>query len=191
MRHQSLERIVQTLKQRCQLLLIATTISASAGVAAEVAFDPDSRPPMPIASYTLEVHDLGRGPVTAFRPWFENAHWQGDVVQYVIDETGKMTTDVTMASEPVKADGALWSARGRFMEAETKADYWKTGRKIITASSTGKQIAFHWDHLDKAQRERLDPATASIADATGSYASKLLNYVRGDRSQEGSTGGLR
>src|SRR5690606_8000732 len=53
-----------------------------------------------------------------------------------------------------------------------------------TAGEDGQTtISFLWNALSPAQRAALDPGTTA-AGTTGAYDSPVLNYIRGDQSQE-------
>lgn len=69
--------------------------------------------------------------------------------------------------------------------AETaSATWWNTTRKIITYKE-GAQIPFRWGSLSGPQKTALDPGSA------GDGSSDLLNWLRGDRDEESTSGGFR
>ena len=121
---------------------------------------------------------------------------------------GERTTDAEVGSNPPVATGANWMARYSFAQKEganpiTRA-YWHESatddayRHIFTVNTeTGKQEDFRWDKLSVAQKLALD---SNIADPNGlfsqdkdpsvatgtAYSSPVLNFIRGDRSNEKS-----
>jgi PilY1 beta-propeller domain len=154
--------------------------------AAEV-FDPTTQPPVTLGQYALKDRDLLLGNTKAYRPWFENGSWQGDIIEYDIQADGTMTTDAVVGSNPPSAPGSNWMARATFADAETAdSGYWQT-RNIITYNAGQKN--FLWDKLSDSQKSALDPDTvaATVTNpsiATNSYGSDVLNYIRGDHSNE-------
>ncbi|CUI03474.1 pilus assembly protein [Massilia antarctica] len=93
---------------------------------------------------------------------------------------------------PIGANGTLgitdtWTGGAAGVIAEqVKAEQAKTGRRnIVTISDSGAAgIPFTWAALTATQRAAIDPATAAV---TGSAASPILNYLRGDNTGEGTT----
>ena len=168
----------------CFFIAVASSFTASL-VLANATVSPGTQPVWSIGSFTLKQPNLQLGATNAYRSWFENGAWQGDVVEYDIDTSGSRSTDVTVGANPATDGTNNWSARFEFLNQEaTVADYWKSasGRKIITHDGSS-QVAFRWDTVTSDQRSLLDSATVT-AGLTGSYDSPTLNFVRGDRSLE-------
>ena len=175
----------------CFFLAVATSLTGSLVLAAAIV-SPGTQPVWSIGAFTLKQPNLALGATNAYRTWFENGAWQGDVVEYDIDTSGNRSTDVTVGANPATDGTNNWSARFEFSNQEaTVTDYWKSasGRKIITHDGSS-QVAFRWDTVSSAQRSLLDPATVT-AGLTGAYDSPTLNFVRGDRSLELPDGLLR
>ena len=171
------------------------------------------QPTTTLATFAFSKTDLSSSGVYAYRPWFENGAWQGDLIRYYVcgldDEptcqVGTLKTDAQVGSNPPTATGSDWMARATFYAKEAAdATYWqeKTGGRHIFTVSNGGQVNFTWDQLSVAQKLALDPDTADPNDnftlstsnasvATGSaYDSPGLNFLRGDHSLEKSqTGG--
>lgn len=169
--------------------LVAAVGLTGRQVTADATVNPLTQPLWSIGAYTLKQPRLGPGTTQAYRTWFENGAWQGDIIEYDVDTTGKHSTDVTVGAHPVSDGNSNWSARFEFAQQQaTVADYWKSarGRKIITRDGNS-QVAFRWDTLTASQRTLLDPATKT----TAAWDSPILNFVRGDRSQESPNGLLR
>lgn len=175
--------------------LIATTKLCLLGLAiawatSSTAADPfDEQPLGAIAPLVLSNTDLSSGTVKAYRPWFEIGAWQGDLVEYSISALGAITTSVdfsgTSPSNP-GPDAENWSALFTMQEAVTAdPDYWRDGRKIIT-SVNGTQKSFTWNTaeplkgLDEPNRRLLDEDAVDDGDAS----SNILDYIRGDQSNE-------
>jgi hypothetical protein len=189
------------------LCLVPTYLHAQATV------DPASQPPLLLAPYVLETTNLepstsgSTGGTKAYRPWFENGSWTGDLIQYQITQDGIRTRNEANPIGRYPRDGAgwndfvqLWSARYVFPDyrpydiedevnpdwecIDAVPDYWTT-RNIVTFSS-GSTRDFLWSNLSAGQRSTIDPALAALppAEVTEPYPSRLLNFVRGDRSNE-------
>ena len=180
-------------------VLILGALGAMIQVHAAVPFTPNDQPPgyaAPMALSTdciavgctlvVPTNTLGGG--KAYRPWFENGAWQGDLVEYTVATDGKITTTIDLTTSPPTNSGANWSARLKFNAAATAlATWWNTGRKVITMNGVN-QIAFRWETLANAQKTALDSATALAAPASPP-PSPVLNFVRGDRTGEKANGG--
>lgn len=165
------------------LVLGASSLALPAHAADPI--DPSNPPLGYIAPIVLSDGDLYSGAVKAYRPWFENGAWQGDIIEYSVSSTGALSTSIDVSgASPVSTGNANWSALLALRAAEqADSDYWDTSRKIITYNGTQK--AFRWASLSPDQKTALDENT----DANG--PSDLLNWVRGDRTNESLTGGFR
>jgi PilY1 beta-propeller domain len=155
-------------------------------------FDPSSQPLGSIAPLVLSNTNLSDGGVTAYRPWFENGAWQGDIIQYDVSTGGSLTTTLEFSGTSPAQDGttpANWSALVQFAAAEAPdplTSTYYTQRKIIT-SNNGVQKPFLWDmtggttgNISTANLQAIDQA-AFDANANSSI---ILNWLRGDRSNE-------
>ena len=192
--------------QRLAVATVASLISLAAYGQATV--DPDTQPFMTLAPYVLKSSNLEprvgntAGGTRAYRPWFENGAWTGDLVEYDILATGQRVPRNDIGRYP--RDGAawrgtspLWTARYSFPDfvpydpndstwtcVEEDATYWQT-RNIFTIRNTNSKVPFLWNQLTAAQRLALDQVTAADNTLdTDPYVSPFLNYVRGDRSLE-------
>ena len=146
--------------------------------------DPQSKPTITLAPYVLESTDLRRGATNAYRPWFENGAWTGDLIQYHISEQGERCTSVAVGEFPADDSGNSancdhnnWSARGVFpdkivggdgtlVDEPAAGDYWRT-RNVFTYiydSVLDKPVntPFWWDELSPAQKHALDPVTCGL-----------------------------
>ena len=157
--------------------IIQTTSIAAlalAGVAVLFAanfFVPNNQPYGYIASPATSSTNFSSGNETIYAPWFENSAFTGDLLAI-----------------PVAADGAPdalnpnW--RGQLTVTSQDPD---TGRFIVTTTRDGSNvqsaIPFRWPSLSTAEKNLMDPL--SVAAAT----SPVLDYVRGDQSNEQQNGG--
>jgi hypothetical protein len=175
--------------------------------------DPQSKPTITLAPYVLKSTDLRRGATNAYRPWFENGAWTGDLIEYHISEQGERCTSVAVGEFPADDSGNSancdhnnWSARGVFpdkidsgdgtlVDEPAAATYWKVDRNVFTygEGEVNNRIPFWWDELSTAQKNALDPVTCGLeegacaaegVDQDDPEASIVLNFLRGDRSAE-------
>ena len=70
----------------CLALLSASFSSAAPR------FDAGQQPLGSLAPLSLTNTDLSDGNVTAYRTWFENGSWQGDVIEYEVSPLGALST---------------------------------------------------------------------------------------------------
>lgn len=97
-------------------------------------------------------------------PRYKTATWSGDLEAFGLSEQGLATA-------------RLWSARDRLPA-------WRS-RNIVTwdpGQATARGVAFDWASLSAAYREALPPDARSAA---------FVNFIRGDRSGENASTGLR
>ena len=168
------------------LSIMAVVISPTGQAAAP--FSPEAQPLGYISPVELDTTDLTNG-AKAYRIWFENGAWQGDLVQYDVSSDGVLSTSIDLSDiQPRQTPGGNnWSAHVRFSETADTSSHWNTGRKIITTTDGTDQVAFRWDNLTDTQKEQLDSLAFDDKDAS----SDILDFVRGDRSNETPNGTLR
>ncbi|WP_328188546.1 PilC/PilY family type IV pilus protein [Marinobacter sp. OP 3.4] len=113
-----------------------------------------------------------------FQAIFNAEDWSGDVVALPVTEDGVGT--------------AVWTAADRLDSQLSGDNSHNTSREIITYNSDDVGVPFRWpenpetlteDDISFAQVESLRDGRTENADA---YAEALLNYIRGDQSQEGA-----
>ncbi|MGE5470742.1 MAG: pilus assembly protein [Bacteroidota bacterium] len=108
----------------------------------------------------VSAHDLTKNSVVMYSIDYSTLDWSGNVHAYAITSAGAIsTTD-------------LWTGGA---SAQISAQNWDTGRKIVTLNGSNK-IAFRWANLSGTQQSAL------------ANDSNILNYVRGDRSNEDPNG---
>ena len=149
------------------------------GLSATRLFAPLTPPLGSIAPIVLSNADLRGNATKGYRPWFENGSWQGDLVEYKVTSSGLLSTSVDFTQPSPTNNGDNWSALVRFAEHEDASDtYWDSGRKIITWNGSS-QVPFRFNDtgIGADNMALLDPNAEEDA-------SIILDYVRGDRSNE-------
>jgi len=137
-------------------------LSIVAGVVlAAVSFIANNQPWGYISSPALSSANFSSGTVVAYTPWFEVGTFRGDLLALPVGQNGTVTLLTPNWRASVQLD----------------VQDFLTGRQIVTTDGLGGGIPFLFDDLTEAQQ--LQVGTQSI-----------LNYVRGDRSNE-SAAGLR
>jgi len=203
---------MKSTKKTRYLLAGALLTVVTASLYATMVFTPSTQPATVLGKYALQDTSLAGGTL-AYRPYFENGAWQGDIIQYKIDANGSRTTDASVGSNSPVVPGSsggcgktapdgCWMARATFEnKVASVTDYWKEvtgGRNIFTYGDTDNdgvgdtQVDFLWSNLSDAQRAVLDPATAAVllpSPLTAAYDSPILNFIRGDSSNEKANGG--
>ncbi|HAJ91145.1 MAG TPA: hypothetical protein DCO71_00755, partial [Gammaproteobacteria bacterium] len=157
-----------THKQTPWKILAGMTAILSSLLYAVAVFDPVSQPTVTLGEYALKSRDLLNGPTKAYRSWFENGAWQGDLIEYDILVDGSRSlnhtlvgsTDETALIALASDSTKNWMARATFLKNEQNVtDYWKEetsgGRRLFTYN-TSAQVSFHWDNLTTAQKFSLD-----------------------------------
>ena len=181
--------IYKTWKRACIAPLCLPVLFA-VELAAAPSFSPYLQPLGSVAPLSLSNTDLSGGGVKGYRTWFENGGWQGDLVEYDVSNVGALSTSVDLSGLSPTNDGnppANWSAHVRFALQEiANANYWDTGRTIVTWDGSNQQ-AFRWENLSATQKAELD----QIAFDSDKDNSDVLNYIRGERSNESPGGSLR
>ena len=120
------------------VLLGITALIIGTPLGAAPVFDPALQPLGSVSPLTLKNTDISGGS-TAYRAWFENGSWQGDLVEYTVSAAGGLTSSVDLSgTSPVNTGSppANWSANVQFAAAEAaNSNYWNNGREIVTSWS--------------------------------------------------------
>ncbi len=157
-------------------LITGLFLVVSVAILAANFFSPQNQPYGYVAAPVTSNGNLSSGNETLFAPWFEIGSFSGDLLAVPVSATG-----APQFASP------LWRARTRL-----DAQNFDTGRRIVTTDGAGTAIPFGWDQLTAAQRITLDALTELVpphAPPLLRTDSPILNYVRGDRSNEFQNGG--
>lgn len=148
-------------------------------------FSPSDQPLGSIAPIVLSNANLSSGNTKGYRPWFENGSWQGDLVEYTVTATGGLSTSVSFSQSSPTDNGDNWSALVNFA-AKNSETFWNTRKIITTNSSTQKQAPFRFTDAGIGADNKLLLEPLAEDDA-----SNILNFVRGERSNEHPDGAMR
>lgn len=139
------------------LLLLGAPQASIAGAAA---YDPDAQPTGWVTRPALTSQNLRSGTETIFRADYRAGPWTGAVVARSIAANGD-----------VQPDGPWDDDTAEILDQSN----WDLERRIITRTGAGASVPFRWINLDASQKTLLGGNT------TGP---KVLDFVRGDRSNE-------
>jgi len=191
-------------KRYASVAILVTALSTA--LYAAIIFNPAEQPLVAAGPYELKDFDLAALNNRAYRPWYENGAWQGDLIEYFIDTSGNKSitpgapVDITPITDTEKADFVAygnasldpnvtqtWTARSTFAAKEAGNPYYWQNRNVFTWDGSSK-IDFKWDNLVTAGLAGvIDPISAADSTLDGDpWASPTLNYVLGDHTLEKS-----
>lgn len=133
-------------------------------------FTPDDTSPIGyLGQPAVSSSNVQNGLETIYTIDYKTSDWSGNLHSY-----------------PLTSGGAIVETDNWAGGAGAKIDdqHWDTGRYIVSMNGTSK-IRFRWENLSSAQKVALDSATAAVV---GETSSPILNYVRGDRSNQSPSG---
>ncbi|HEX2830950.1 MAG TPA: PilC/PilY family type IV pilus protein [Burkholderiales bacterium] len=140
--------------------VFAALATAGALVYGALSVTPSGQPFGMAPAVAVSGFNVASGNEVEFQTWFDPVVWRGDVAAYKLGTTAAAQTP------------AKWLASERI-----KAQNWDTGRRIVTRDAAGTNIPFRFANLSQTQKDAL-----AAGDAT--KGGKILNFVRGDRSNE-------
>jgi type IV pilus assembly protein PilY1 len=109
--------------------------------------------------------------------------WAGDVKKYALDpRIGAIRVD--SAGNPISSP--LWSAQMQ-LDTQVQGTGWDTNRRILTINSAGAGVPFRLANLSSAQQGSLVQGWVDNNVTPPPTAESVLNYLRGDKSNEGVT----
>lgn len=142
-------------------------LCGSAYGAPMAAFVPNDQPVGWVAPVEVTSFNFGLNGQTLFRGDYDKGNWAGNLTADGVDTLGSVT-------------GGLWDDGAA---SHLDAQNWDTVRLIATMSGATK-VAFRWANLSTAQKTAIN--TADSKDENNKVGQDILNYVRGNRSKEGT-----
>jgi hypothetical protein len=153
--------------------LCAAALALLAGhLFAAPTFTPDSQPTGWMTRPALTRYNITSGNEVVYRADYFAGEWKGELRANAIEADGTVSAYPAWTGAP---DAGLLIASG-------SSTAWDTSRRIVTVKSDGTRIAFRWAQLSNAQKGSLD--------SNDTKSQNILNYVRGDRSNESPNGAL-
>lgn len=152
---------------------LLVTVLAAAGLYAAVTFNPATQPAMTVSPYTLQTTNLAEVGVEgtrAYRTWYENGAWQGDLIEYSIASSGARSTDVSVGYSPpaYPADGQVnWSTRSVFAAAEGQLADGGTSNPVQYNGISTETIGGVVYNLTDYWKERADSGGRNIFTVAG------------------------
>ncbi len=143
------------------VLLAAVLVVAHAAAI----FDPNAQPNGWTTRPAVSSNSLKSGTEIVYRAEYKAGLWSGTVRANYINAEG-----VVQGNSP-------WAGSDTANILAGKS--WDTGRRIVTRTGSGLNIPFRWASLDGAQQTALGGATNGPS---------MLNFLRGDRSNEAPAG---
>ena len=130
---------------------------ASGLVLAATTFLPNKQPWGYISPPALNTGNLSKSGGMAYTPWFNDSNYAGDLLALPVNKNGSV-----ILLTPT------WRA-----SLTVENQNFSTGRRIVTTDGAGTAIPFRYDSLTDGQK--------TIT------SQNLVNFIRGDRSNEGSS----
>jgi hypothetical protein len=127
---------------------------------AVTAYSPSAQPVGHVGQDEMTNYDLRSGHEILFRGQYEREFWGGNLMAYAINAYG----DLSSATQP-------WNGGAAYQLELQGAD-----RRIVTLKSDGTKIPFAWGSLSGTQQGYLT-------------STAVLDFLRGDRTQEIQQGG--
>jgi len=137
-------------------VIAALLVFAGAVVFAAATFIANDQPYGYIAPPALNTSQVLKGNTVAYTPWFEPSTFQGDLLALPVASNGVVNVLSPLWQSATVLDGQNF-------------DF---GRRIVTTDGNGTAIPFRFANLTAGQQGAVVSET-------------LLNFIRGDRTQEG------
>lgn len=134
------------------------------------AFVPQNQPIGYVAQDEVTNYDLTGGNETLFRGEYKRDYWGGNLFAYPVDATGNVQT----------GGGDRWTNGAK---DHIDGQNYDTGRFIATMKDDGTKVAFRSTSLSVTQQAAL----AATINGTTYTAANIVNFLRGDRSNEGAS----
>lgn len=159
-------------KRSCLTVLCLVALLGQGAAKAAPIFDPDTQPVGYIGMPEVSSNIVTSGTQNLFAIDYSSQDWSGNLHSYPLSSTGAI----------VALDNWEGGAAGKIDLQNITSGAWNpTGRMIVTMNG-GTGIPFTWSSLSATQKDDIDSASAALA------SSPVLNYLRGDRSNENPDG---
>ncbi len=140
------------------LVLVAMGVKLALAI---TPFDPRDQPVGYVAQDEITNYNLRSGTEILYRVEYEREFYSGNLFAYPVDQFGN-----------VEKSPEWW---GGGAQVHVDGQNFDTGRLIATMKDDGTKIPFRWGSLSGTQQALL---------GTASVGPTILNFLRGDRSQE-------
>lgn len=153
-------------------IFLVLTIAGLAKVIAAVSFTPNSQPVGYVGQPVASSSDVSTGTAKMYSIDYSSKDWSGNLHSYPLSSAGTVGATDDWDGGAAKQIKAQSNANSRYI--------------ITMKGSVG--IPFLWNQLStgaNSQQVALDPVSV----ATSATVSPILNYIRGDSSNEGSNAG--
>ncbi|BBI98329.1 hypothetical protein FGKAn22_00220 [Ferrigenium kumadai] len=156
------------------LALFGISLTIIKLAAAITAFSPVTQPVGFVAQDEVSNYNLVSGRETLFRPEYEKEFWSGNLYAYPVDTTGN-----------VNVSGELWPGG---TQAALNGQNFNTGRLIATMKDDGSKVPFRWASLSTTATTGQQAVLATTVSGVAVSGDKVLDFIRGDRSNEAPNG---
>ncbi|MEQ1593047.1 MAG: PilC/PilY family type IV pilus protein [Thiobacillaceae bacterium] len=140
---------------------------------AAVSFVPDDQPIAYVGKVAVSGNDVSTGSEHAYALDYSSQDWSGNLHSYSISTIGIIDT----------IDAWDGGAAGQVDLQNMLPTSWNPAGRYIVTKNGSSGVPFMWPSLSSAQKGLLDSGTAVSA-----TSSPVLNYIRGDRSNEAPSG---
>lgn len=153
------------IKSLLPLLVFSTLLFAAFWLLAAASFNPNAQPVGYVAQPAITNFDISSGHEVAFRTDYDRNTWAGNLLAIPVGANGTADNSTANWQGAVAIDG------------QNPTD--SSGRLIFTRNgSVG--VPFRWTNLSSAQQ--------GLISSNSTTGQNILNYVRGDRSNENPSG---
>jgi type IV pilus assembly protein PilY1 len=146
-------------------LLLACAFALSTQAHAAAIFTPNLQPTGYVGEIDVTKYDFSDGNQVIFKGDYVKGSWTGNLSAFPVDRQGTVLFDAEIYSGGTAA--------------HVDAQNFDSGRFIVTMKTDGTKIPFRWASLASTQQSPLGDSTKGP---------KVLNFIRGDHSNEDPTG---
>lgn len=160
-------------QKNCYLAALCMLVLLGQGaVRAADSFNPDTQPIGYVGMPEVSSNIVTSGTQRLYAIDYNSQDWSGNLHSYPVGSTGGI----------VALDDWAGGAASKIDQQNVDADGWNPAGRFIVTMDGGVGIPFTWSSLSTSQKNALDSASTPLA------SSPVLNYLRGDRSNENPEG---